>query len=155
MFSFFKNLFTKSNPVVEDINPENNKHQYVDASNILKDALQEIDQEKNKEEKELLKDKKLKIYLKNCFKVIIKKHTTTSSSFCISYMDVGIVEKYFPAFRRIFETTANSIGLKIDRNGEYIYVNSKDVKNLLEKMNHQSIDIDEKIREMLQTGPYR
>ena len=97
----------------------------------------------------------MSIYLKNCFKAIVKKCNAKEGSFCISHVDVGIKEEYFRAFRKVFEATAISIGFDTDRNGEYIYIHSKDVKAFLKKIEHQPIDVDETLRNMLSSEPYR
>jgi len=134
-------------------------HPIFSSKNIFKEAAREALQKYHQQELELLDDEKLCEYIKDTVKYLVNDLVTNASSVNILVGQVRvpkIPKAAWNTFALIFCKLCKELGIEIASfTGDYIHVDKCSFEKFINSLKEDYIDIDERVRAMLSTGPYR
>lgn len=128
---------------------------YGDLHSILKEAIAEVDRERQEELRKLMDDKKLTNFFRSTVKGIAEKAAKDKGTSFIGSYSCEVPDKSWPVFMDIFCNTCKEMGLPITHDAEHLRIEGSQVRNFFEKISPSPVDIDERTRALLRQGPYR
>jgi hypothetical protein len=118
-------------------------------------AIVDADKQRQDDLQKLMDNSKLRSYFASTIKAMAEKAMVDSGTCFIGSYGAGVPSKSFSVFMEIFCKTAKELGLKCSPDGEMLRFDAADVRGYLERHSPSRVNVDERVREMLRTGPYR
>jgi hypothetical protein len=119
---------------------------------IIKDAAQEVADERVKVERDLFTNDKVRTYFQKSIKYVMTQLDGDSYNFVLVHANnAGIPDKGFQLFAQVFSKACNELGISTEINATYVRVDKPGVRKLLDKIPTSTprVDINEKVRVML------
>ena len=161
-FKWFFNLFGKKKSSNLLLPPSKEliilkENTMIGVKELFLEAAKKAANERVIKEREFFTDERLHKAITGSIAYLIENMYTGKENILIGSSSANIPQEFFPMFIKIFIGVCKEVGLKtgINEYGPYITVGTISVRKLIEELQDDPIDVEEKIKNMLHVGVYR